>query len=30
MVQGDIKILKKAMEEGRRWKAETSTDERDE
>jgi hypothetical protein len=29
MVQGDIKILKKVMEEERRLKAETSADERD-
>jgi hypothetical protein len=29
MVQGDIKILKKVMEEGRHLKAETSADERD-
>jgi hypothetical protein len=29
MVQGDIKILKKVMEEGRCLKAETSADERD-
>jgi hypothetical protein len=30
MIQGDIKILKKAMEEGRHWKVETIADERDE